>query len=392
MSMTAQELAGDSLATRPRILCVDDEPHVLDGLRDMLRRSFDVKVATSGPVGLELLRKDPGGFSVVISDMRMPGMSGSDFLRQARIVAPDAVRMLLTGHADLEAAIRAVNGARLFRFLTKPCESGELLRACAAALGQHRLQGAERMLLEQTLRGTMDALAEVLAITSPAAFGRGRRVKALASELAQAVALPNAWEVEIAAMLAHIGAVTLPHATAEKLYAGLPLNDEERRMVQRVPAVTKHLLSKIPRLEGVVEILDTYRGPQTDDGRRATSEVSDGARILRIAVDYDELESQGASAEVGLATMRSRTIYDRRLMFAFVGLIDLGARASTVREVLLADLRVGMALADDVRGSSGHLLVARGQRVTDQLIERLANLDARMVKEPLRVFADEAGH
>jgi CheY-like chemotaxis protein len=66
MSMTAQELAGDSLATRPRILCVDDEPHVLDGLRDMLRRSFDVKVATSGPAGLELLGKDPGGFTVVI--------------------------------------------------------------------------------------------------------------------------------------------------------------------------------------------------------------------------------------------------------------------------------------------------------------------------------------
>jgi response regulator RpfG family c-di-GMP phosphodiesterase len=388
--MTGPELATDNLAAaRPRILCVDDEPHVLEGLRDMLRRSFDVRVATSGQTGLEQLREDPAGFCVVISDMRMPLMSGADFLRQARMVAPDAVRMLLTGHADLEAAIRAVNGARLFRFLTKPCDSGELLRACAAALGQHRLQLAERMLLEQTLRGTMDALAEVLAITSPAAFGRGRRVKALASDLARAVHLPNAWEVEIAAMLAHIGAVTLPDATAEKLYAGLPLSDEEGRMVKRVPEVTKHLLSKIPRLEGVLEILDTYQGPQSDDAIRSGNDLTDGARILRIAADYDGLEAQGASAEVALGAMRTRGIYDRRLMYAFVGTIDVGVRASTVREVLLVDLKVGMGLADDVRASSGHLLVARGQRVTDQLLERLANLDTRMVKEPLRVFDDE---
>jgi response regulator RpfG family c-di-GMP phosphodiesterase len=387
--MAIQELASENLAGRPRILCVDDEPHVLEGLRDMLHRSFDVRVATSGQAGLQLLREDPSAFCVVISDMRMPLMSGSDFLRQARLVAPDATRMLLTGHADLESAIHAVNGARLFRFLTKPCDSGELLRACAAAFGQHRLQLAERTLLEETLHGSMDALAEVLAITNPAAFGRGRRVKALASELARAVQLPDAWEVEIAAMLAHIGAVTLPHATAEKLYAGLPLSAEEEHMVRRVPAFTKRLLSKIPRLEGVLEILDTYRGEPAGSAIASEQDISDGAQILRIAMDYDELESQGASESAALGEMRSRGSYDRRLMYAFVGMLGAGAHATTVREIALAQLTVGMRLADDVRGSGGHLLVARGQRVTDQVVERLANLDGRMIKQPLRVF-DEA--
>jgi DNA-binding NtrC family response regulator len=125
---------------RPRVLCVDDEPLVLEGLRDILGRSFEVSVATSAVGGLEILRGEPDAFAIVISDMRMPVMGGADFLRTARAVAPDAVRMLLTGHADLQAAIRAVNGARLFRFLTKPCEAQELLGACVAALGQHRLQ------------------------------------------------------------------------------------------------------------------------------------------------------------------------------------------------------------------------------------------------------------
>ncbi len=97
-------------------------------------------MATSGAEALELLCGAPAGFSIVISDMRMPNMGGADFLRAARVIAPDAVRILLTGHADLRDALRAVNGARLFRFLIKPCDRTELLAACAAALDHHRLQ------------------------------------------------------------------------------------------------------------------------------------------------------------------------------------------------------------------------------------------------------------
>jgi DNA-binding NtrC family response regulator len=98
----------------PRVLCVDDEPHVLEGLRDSLRRSFDVSVADSSSAGLALLEKDPDSYAVVVSDMRMPGMSGAAFLSQAKRVAPNAVRVLLTGHADVEAAISAVNDGQLF--------------------------------------------------------------------------------------------------------------------------------------------------------------------------------------------------------------------------------------------------------------------------------------
>jgi response regulator RpfG family c-di-GMP phosphodiesterase len=79
-------------ADTARVLCVDDEPRVLEGLRDNLRRSFDVRVAESGADALALLERDPDGYAVVISDMRMPGMSGATFLAQARRVAPNAVR------------------------------------------------------------------------------------------------------------------------------------------------------------------------------------------------------------------------------------------------------------------------------------------------------------
>jgi response regulator RpfG family c-di-GMP phosphodiesterase len=383
--MATVDLGTGSASARPRILCVDDEPYVLEGLRDMLRRSFDVRVATSGAEGLELLREEPNSYAVVISDMRMPQMGGADFLRMARLIAPDAVRMLLTGHADLEAAIRAVNGARLFRFLTKPCDSDELMRACAGALAQHRLQTAERELLEETLRGSVNALAEVLALANPAAFGRGGRVKALAGTLARAAELSNWWEVEVAAMLAHIGAVTLPQSTAEKLYAGERLTAEETVMVDRVPVVTRQLLGKIPRLEGVIEILDRYQAvPREDSG----SLVPVGARVLRIAVDYANLESGGASASVALGAMRTRGVYDHALLQTFADVVGVGA-APKVYEVAVRGLRVGMSLAGDVRSSDGVLLVARGQRVSTQLIERLLNLSTGSVHEPLHVFDAE---
>jgi response regulator RpfG family c-di-GMP phosphodiesterase len=231
-----QKLESAPAAKRPRVLCVDDETYVLEGLCDTLRRGFDVRIATGGVEGLGILRSDPAAFAVVISDMRMPEMEGSEFLREARQVAPDVVRMLLTGYADVDSAVRTVNEAQLFRYLTKPCESAELLTACAAAAAQHELRLAERALLEQTLHGSVDALVEVLALANPAAFGRGVRLKTLAGRLACALDLANSWEVEVAAMLAHIGAVTLPQATVERLYAGVALQDQELAMAERVPA------------------------------------------------------------------------------------------------------------------------------------------------------------
>jgi response regulator RpfG family c-di-GMP phosphodiesterase len=387
--MAATELRQSGRAARPRMLCVDDDAYVLEGLRDVLGRSFDVRTAVNGLDGLAMLKREPDAYAMVLSDMRMPVMNGAEFLRAARVIAPDAVRMLLTGQADIESASRAVNQGQLFRFLIKPCESQELMRACAAALGQHRLHTAERVVLEQTVRGSVDALTEVLALINPAAFGRGGRVKTLAGALARAAALPDWWAVEVAAMLAHLGAVTLPQATAEKLYAGADLTPEEAAMVRRVPLVTRQLVGKIPRLEGVLDILDKYPDAvagATADG--ASGAVPAGARVLRIAVDYAQAEARGVSADVALGVMRGRGVYDPDLLERLLTVVGVGA-AARIREVALDELEGGMTLADDARSIRGELLVARGQHVTAHLLERLVNLGSGHVREPLRVFATD---
>lgn len=111
-----------------RIMFVDDERSVLEGYHRLLYRQYDVVTASSGGEGLKLLRES-GPFAVVVSDMRMPGMSGAEFLTRALAVAPDTIRMLLTGYADLNDAIRAVNEGQIFRYLTKPCDRETLQHA-----------------------------------------------------------------------------------------------------------------------------------------------------------------------------------------------------------------------------------------------------------------------
>jgi predicted signal transduction protein with EAL and GGDEF domain len=144
MADTAQDPGSASSAeARPRILCVDDEKQVLDGLALQLRRRYVVGLATSGAHGLAYLREHPDT-AVIISDMRMPGMDGAAFLAASRAVTPDARRILLTGHSDQGSTIAAINEGQICRFLSKPCDQKTLAEAIDAALADHRREMQNR--------------------------------------------------------------------------------------------------------------------------------------------------------------------------------------------------------------------------------------------------------
>jgi len=131
-----------------KILFVDDEPAVLDGYRRMLHREFEVDTAVGGERGLMLIH-DCGPYAIVISDMRMPGMNGAEFLYQVRQKSPETVRMLLTGGTDLNAAIDAVNEGNIFRFLTKPCMKETLVEAIHIGLAQYHSITTEKQLAKK---------------------------------------------------------------------------------------------------------------------------------------------------------------------------------------------------------------------------------------------------
>lgn len=362
----------------PKILCVDDELPVLEGLSLLLRRRYQVVKAASGAEGLQALR-DHSDIAVVISDLRMPQMHGTVFLSKARELAPDVVRILLTGYGDIESAIAAVNDGQLFRFLTKPCPAHELLKAVDAAAEQHRLITAERVLLEGTVHGSVRAMSDVLALTNPVAFGRSLRMKRYVAQLVEKRGEAARWEVEVAAMLSQIGTIALPPATAEKLYYAKPLTADEQLMVQRVPSLIDQLLGSIPRFETIRAIIATYRTaswrPADDrppDPQRAL--VAHGAQLLRVAADFDALETELNSARLALDAMLGRTgCYDPELLEALRAIVGGESERREVRKITVAELRVGMVLAEDVRLMSGLLLAGRGYEVKASFVERARN-------------------
>ncbi|HEX7622182.1 MAG TPA: response regulator [Anaeromyxobacteraceae bacterium] len=372
---------------RVTILCVDDEPNVLEGVALHLRRRYAVVTAAGGALGLEALRRTPAT-AVVISDMRMPGMDGVAFLRTVREVAPDVVRILLTGQADLESAIAVVNEGQVFRFLTKPCPAPALLVAVNAAVDQHRLVTSERVLLEQTLHGSIKALTDVLSLTNPAAFGRATRVRQLVAELASMLRIQDRWQPEIAAMLSQVACMTLPAETAERFCNGERLSEPEQAMIDRLPAVTDQLLGNIPRLEIVRAILSTSACPRRSSPAAGGQDpmVELGAELLRAAIDFDLLEAQGSSSAGALEVLRSRGARYAPAVIEALDELRGGSDASDeLREVPVAAVRVGMVVAADVRLESGALLMARGYEITPGSIERLRNFRGAL-KEPIRVL------
>jgi response regulator RpfG family c-di-GMP phosphodiesterase len=383
-----------SAVERPRILLVDDEPNLLDGLRRQLRRDFTVETAVGAANGLFALKPD-APFAVIVSDFLMPGINGAEFLAAAAKAAPTSTRMLLTGHTSLADAAVTVNQGRVFRMLLKPVDTETMTAALRDCVTQHRLIVAERELLERTLQGSVKALSDVLSLASPSAFGRASRMRRVASAILDKVDVEDRWAVELAVEMAQLGIVSLPPTVAGKLDTGAELTPPEQEMVDQLPAVAEQLISPIPRMTLVAESIHYSRKGFDGSGSPTDAVVGDripfGGRLLRLVQDHDALLLQGMSPTVALATLRtSAHLYDPELLEAFAA--TAAATAEAIRGVLLADLQSGMVLAAAVRSRSDVLLVNAGQEVTVGLMTRLRNFAALEdgVAEPLMVL-DEAG-
>lgn len=378
---------------RPAILCVDDEPRVLEGLSLTLRRHFTVNTANSGAEALHLLAQNP--VVVIVSDMRMPGMDGAKFLAAARGIVPDATRILLTGETDIHAAINAVNEGQIFRFLMKPCPPDQLIKSIEAAVVQNRLVTGERELLEKTLHGSIRALTDVLSVANPVAFGRAMRVKRMASRIAASLNVPNRWAIEVAAMMAQIGYVVLPPGTVDRVLAGKPLSPGERQMVEKVPGIARQIVSNIPRLEAVHEILEHHGKAFNGVGLVPSDTVRGeripiGARILKVASDYDQLEDAGRSLSEILRAFANNGAYDPKIVSALEDLpAAVGEGASL--SLRLVELRPGMVVAQDIKTTTGTLLVARGNEITESSLQRLFNFASSTgIREPISVMGSGA--
>lgn len=229
-------------------------------------------------------------------------------------------------------------------------------------------------------------MTDILALTNPAAFGRATRVQRSVIEMMDRFEVKEQWPIEVAAMLSQIGFVILPAATQEKLYAGLELNDSEHDMLGRVPKIVEQLLANIPRLERVREILHLYSRHFSGDEMEGQP-LPWGARALKIAIDYDILESQMKVNGEPFEVLRGRSgWYDPEILEGFAQLHGSSKQELVLRELTLADMAPGMLFGEDVKSAKGLLLIARGQEVTNSLLERIRNFSTELgIKEKIQM-------
>lgn len=379
----------------PKILFVDDDPNLLAAFQRNLRRRFVFDTALGGEEALALLTSQ-GPYAVICADMRMPAMSGVELLETVRSIAPDTVRLMLTGNADQQTAIDAVNRGNVFGFLNKPCPPETLIPALETALKQHELLRTERELLEGTLAGVVKSLADVLGLVAPEALGRAQRLRDSMHALANTLPKASPWELEVTALLSLIGQASAPPIILRKMSAGTELSPAEDAIVQRFPQVGHDLLAGIPRLkrvaEGVLYQKKNYDGSGYPRDGLAGEAIPLGGRLLRILNRRLELEADGVVKQAAFVAMSAETgCFDPVLLqasFACHGAFLTSSLDATkpVQTLPVRALTPGQVVVSDITTPSGMVIVSGGHRLSQMIIERLRNhAELGDVREPVMV-------
>lgn len=309
------------------ILCVDDEEDILKSLTRLFRKEpFQVLTATSGKEALAIL-KDTKNVGLILSDHRMPEMTGPNFLHAAAMLAPDSTRMILTGHADTDAAIEAINRGGASRFLTKPWDDHELLQAVRDGLRRYELRQQKHHLYTLVIR-QKDELAEwntnlknrvlhqaatirkqleethkladhdhrycnvILSLLTDLQNQRhhrlsrhSRNVAALAASMVKTLGLPHAEEIRQAALLHDIGLIGVP----DRLLGNN--NTELLRYVDVTeyrahPIKGQETVAIIEELQSIGRLIrhhhEEFDGSGFPDGL-AGADIPMGARIIHLA-------------------------------------------------------------------------------------------------------------
>lgn len=401
-------------ATRPRVLCVDDDPAVLRVACRVLAPRFDVTIAPGPAEALEIGQNATEPFAVVVSDLQMPGLSGVGLLQCFRRLAPQTVRVLLSGRADLAAAVAAVNAGEIYRFITKPFELETLIASVTEACEHHATlvgTGVWEHPSAERLAGYTRTLNALLNVTRPCARACAARVARRVEEIAATVSLDCLDDLCAAAALSQIGSASIPSELADRLYGGETLSPSDAIVAASVPHASAAMLDGVPELARVARILALAEptGPDTpaerataerESDQRADAHGSDthgsdaqsivlAARLLGAAITSDHYARHGLPIPVPLLELSGLDPAAVRRVRASLGRDDETAR---VRSIGVGEIVPGMVLADDVAAPNGLLLAIRGQVVSEALATRLRESCSGEAAhaQPIRVFASGA--
>jgi HD-GYP domain-containing protein (c-di-GMP phosphodiesterase class II) len=285
--------------------------------------------------------------------------------------------------------------------LTKPCNVQSFYKAIEDGLRQHELITVEKSLLDQTLKGAVHMLGDIISVMDHGAFGRGHKMAIAAREIAKIVGIKDLWEVEVAATLAEIGRVTLPGAVSHKRLGITQNTEAETSLLTRLPEFSARLLSQIPRLETVSKAVlyqsKNYDGSGFPDDRLREDYIPMPARILH-ALNYLVLESEKErDLEIILDEMALyNKKFDRIVVEACKEILPLLQRILTkpLKEVakkkaLIKDLAEGQRLASNIETKDGIIIVNAGTILRPAVLQRIQNFATIMpIKEPIEIEQD----
>ncbi len=348
-----------SLPLHGNIMIVDDSPANLKLLEDMLRQhGYEVRSFPRGKMALAAARQEPP--DLILLDINMPEMNGYEVCEQLKASARlSGIPVIFL--SALNATEDKVKGFRSggVDYISKPFQLEEAQARVETHLKLRRAQRAEHDLLEKTLGGAVRALWELVQLTSPVLALRSRAIRDIVLRITEQTEIKETWQHELAATLCLVGCITLPDEVFERAYCGQDLSPDEDQMFRAHPERAARLLSHIPRLEAVAEIIRSQQKP--------------GPTVLHLALELDRRIYRGASSSSALAELRLSRRFDGRMLDALEGYSPTQAEFE-VRRIPMRGLRAGMVIEDDILSKDGKLLILKGGTVlTDIWIERLEN-------------------
>ncbi len=339
------------LQLRPAILLVDDEEMVLNALQRLLKNhEWEVLVAGSGAEALEIMAQQP--IALIMTDQRMPEMTGLELLREIKTAYPDTVRMVLTGYAEMDVVVNAINQGEVYRFLTKPWKYEELLETVRTGLHHYREQSVRfSEISKQLVRANLEtvmALAEAIELKDHYTKGHCIRVRDYSLRIALALELSENFRRDLvyASLLHDCGKIGVSETV---LNIEGPLSEEQYREVQRHSILGFEMTNKIDYLRSASVIIrqhhERWDGTGYPDGIKADN-ISLGARIVAVADTFDAMTSsrpyrRALDFKVAVQELLANrgTQFDAGIVDLFVSLLDypsdLSETAANPRRLLV---------------------------------------------------------
>ncbi len=426
-----------------KLVFVDDEPNILKALkRVFFDDDYDITTFTSAQDALEFIKEND--VVLIISDQRMPGMTGTQLFTEVVKVKPETKRIILTGFADMGAAVDAINTGNIYHFVFKPWNDEELQSTVRSAIRHYNLEEQNQKLmaelkekndeledlnnelasrvkertaviatknielgrlneeLEKSLLSTVRFTINLMELSRPSLYRENRDL----AQLAMKIALRQKWDeertrrLEIASLMLNVGKIGIPDPILNR--QSQYLSEDERRLIKHHPIMAQTMLSTIPAFEETALIVrhqdEWYDGSGFPDGLKG-EDIPEESRLLTVCSTYFRLKNRddGNSRPFLIKYFRnnSESQFDPQFVDAMFEILFYEDEALNIPQqqlkVFFHELEPGMTLADDLKTGKGIFLLPSSQVLTESNISAIQDIQkVDPISGRIRVLVPEA--